>query len=69
MPKTRAATRIAVIVASISKSDASALADRFHVVSPDYPGFGNSDIPCKVLMKQIARNVTMEGIGALRDSR
>jgi pimeloyl-ACP methyl ester carboxylesterase len=22
-----------------------ALADRFHVVSPDYPGFGNSDIP------------------------
>jgi len=22
-----------------------ALADRFHVVSPDYPGFGNSDMP------------------------
>src|SRR5262245_20760876 len=22
-----------------------ALADRFHVVAPDYPGFGNSDIP------------------------
>jgi pimeloyl-ACP methyl ester carboxylesterase len=22
-----------------------ALADRFHVISPDYPGFGNSDIP------------------------
>lgn len=22
-----------------------ALADRFHVLSPDYPGFGNSDIP------------------------
>lgn len=22
-----------------------ALADRFHVVSPDYPGFGNSDLP------------------------
>src|ERR1700753_3246655 len=21
------------------------LADEFHVVSPDYPGFGNSDIP------------------------
>src|SRR5262244_4375226 len=23
----------------------AALADRFHVVSPDYPGFGNSDMP------------------------
>jgi alpha/beta hydrolase fold len=23
----------------------AALADRFHVISPDYPGFGNSDIP------------------------
>jgi pimeloyl-ACP methyl ester carboxylesterase len=23
----------------------SALADRFHIVSPDYPGFGNSDMP------------------------
>lgn len=23
----------------------SALADRFHVISPDYPGFGNSDAP------------------------
>jgi pimeloyl-ACP methyl ester carboxylesterase len=23
----------------------SALADRFHVVAPDYPGFGNSDMP------------------------
>src|SRR6202789_3517464 len=23
----------------------SALADRFHVISPDYPGFGNSDSP------------------------
>lgn len=22
-----------------------ALADRFHVVAPDYPGFGNSDMP------------------------
>ena len=22
-----------------------ALADHFHVVAPDYPGFGNSDIP------------------------
>ena len=22
-----------------------ALADRFHVISPDYPGFGNSDMP------------------------
>src|SRR5271155_3918576 len=22
-----------------------ALADRFHVISPDYPGFGNSDFP------------------------
>src|SRR5277367_4900615 len=22
-----------------------ALADRFHVISPDYPGFGNSDAP------------------------
>src|SRR6202000_637904 len=22
-----------------------ALADRFHVISPDYPGFGNSDTP------------------------
>ena len=22
-----------------------ALADRFHVIAPDYPGFGNSDIP------------------------
>jgi len=22
-----------------------ALADRFHVISPDYPGFGNSDVP------------------------
>ena len=22
-----------------------ALADHFHVVSPDYPGFGNSDMP------------------------
>ena len=22
-----------------------ALADRFHVVSPDYPGFGNTDMP------------------------
>jgi pimeloyl-ACP methyl ester carboxylesterase len=22
-----------------------ALADRFHVISPDYPGFGNSDLP------------------------
>jgi pimeloyl-ACP methyl ester carboxylesterase len=22
-----------------------ALADRFHVVSPDYPGFGNSEMP------------------------
>src|SRR4029453_13056340 len=22
-----------------------ALADRFHVVSPDYPGFGNTDLP------------------------
>ena len=22
-----------------------ALAERFHVVSPDYPGFGNSDMP------------------------
>lgn len=22
-----------------------ALGDRFHVVAPDYPGFGNSDIP------------------------
>jgi pimeloyl-ACP methyl ester carboxylesterase len=22
-----------------------ALADRFHVISPDYPGFGNSDSP------------------------
>jgi pimeloyl-ACP methyl ester carboxylesterase len=22
-----------------------ALADRFHIVAPDYPGFGNSDIP------------------------
>ena len=22
-----------------------ALADRFHVVAPDYPGFGNTDIP------------------------
>jgi pimeloyl-ACP methyl ester carboxylesterase len=21
------------------------LADRFHVISPDYPGFGNSDLP------------------------
>src|SRR6516164_1529083 len=24
-----------------------ALADRFHVVSPDYPGFGNSDMPTR----------------------
>jgi pimeloyl-ACP methyl ester carboxylesterase len=23
----------------------SALSDRFHVISPDYPGFGNSDMP------------------------
>ena len=23
----------------------AALADRFHVLSPDYPGFGNSDMP------------------------
>ena len=23
----------------------SALADRFHIISPDYPGFGNSDMP------------------------
>ncbi len=23
----------------------SALSDRFHVISPDYPGFGNSDAP------------------------
>jgi pimeloyl-ACP methyl ester carboxylesterase len=23
----------------------TALADRFHVIAPDYPGFGNSDIP------------------------
>src|SRR3712207_7069901 len=23
----------------------SALSDRFHVVAPDYPGFGNSDMP------------------------
>jgi pimeloyl-ACP methyl ester carboxylesterase len=23
----------------------SALADHFHVVTPDYPGFGNSDLP------------------------
>src|SRR5215475_12282198 len=23
----------------------AALADRFHVISPDYPGFGNSDMP------------------------
>src|SRR3954469_19750276 len=22
-----------------------ALADRFHVIAPDYPGFGNSDMP------------------------
>ena len=22
-----------------------ALADRFHVIAPDYPGFGNSDVP------------------------
>src|SRR5215471_10691613 len=22
----------------------SALADRFHIISPDYPGFGNSDV-------------------------
>jgi len=22
-----------------------ALADRFHIVAPDYPGFGNSDMP------------------------
>ena len=22
-----------------------ALADRFHVIAPDYPGFGNSDLP------------------------
>ena len=22
-----------------------ALADKFHVIAPDYPGFGNSDIP------------------------
>jgi pimeloyl-ACP methyl ester carboxylesterase len=22
-----------------------ALADRFHIISPDYPGFGNSDMP------------------------
>lgn len=22
-----------------------ALADRFHIVSPDYPGFGNTDMP------------------------
>jgi pimeloyl-ACP methyl ester carboxylesterase len=22
-----------------------ALADRFHAISPDYPGFGNSDLP------------------------
>jgi pimeloyl-ACP methyl ester carboxylesterase len=23
----------------------SALANRFHIISPDYPGFGNSDMP------------------------
>jgi len=23
----------------------TALSDEFHIVSPDYPGFGNSDIP------------------------
>jgi pimeloyl-ACP methyl ester carboxylesterase len=22
-----------------------ALADRFHIIAPDYPGFGNSDMP------------------------
>src|SRR5215813_3246879 len=24
-----------------------ALADRFHVIAPDYPGFGNSDMPSR----------------------
>ena len=23
----------------------SALSDRFHIIAPDYPGFGNSDMP------------------------
>ena len=37
--------RLAALAADVLRVADSLGADRFHVVSPDYPGFGNTDMP------------------------
>ena len=54
-----------------------ALADRFHVISPDYPGFGNSDFPDPAkfsytfdnLAEVIERFLKLKGLSGLGSMR
>jgi len=38
-----------------------ALADRFHVISPDYPGFGKSDMPGPATFAYLGQTVGNDG--------
>jgi hypothetical protein len=40
----RLAPRLPIIVSPISQPDGSS-SDHFHIIEPDYPGFGLSDMP------------------------